>query len=455
MLKTATMATKTHLCKINNKFNHMKKIVLLVVLAFAALYTVAQDEIIQLYIAQKKWDEAKTEVDKLVGNTKLKDKDKATAYFWKLTVYSQLYVDPALSAKYPDAHDQAVDALNKYLALEPDMKQLKLNATGVGNLYSGSFEKGKTYFQNKDWQNAYKYFSEAEVMGDMLLKNKLSASTATLDTITVLYTGYSAQNAQLPDSAVKYYTRLADIKVNEKEYEDIYKYLIQYYSDKKDETNFKKYLALAKEVYPDDNSLWTQFEMQNVTANANMSQLLDKYHQEVAAGGMNEDKYTGYAEAFATNDSAQLAGMDSMQKVRLRLTAAEAFGKAFELNSTMGLYAFNTGVIYYGFFQQLDDRYSNYRGESASLKAKRVEIAKEEMKYADTASQWLEKAYATLKNKQERSRAETTSLNRTVDYLANIYYWERDQTKTIGNPKDYDKYDNLYKKYDAEHNTYK
>jgi hypothetical protein len=32
--------------------------------------------------------------------------------------------------------------------------------------------------------------------------------------------------------------------------------------------------------------------MQNVTANANMSQLLDKYHQDVAAGGMNEDKYT-------------------------------------------------------------------------------------------------------------------------------------------------------------------
>jgi hypothetical protein len=150
-----------------------------------------------------------------------------------------------------------------------------------------------------------------------------------------------------------------------------------------------------------------------------------------------------------------LAGLDSMQKVQLRLTAAEAFGKAFELNNTMGLYAFNTGVIYYGFFQLLDDRYSNYRGESAALKAKRTKVAKEEMKYADTAAQWLEKAYTTLKGKQDRSRAETTSLNRTVDYLANIYYWERDQTKTIGNPKDYDKYDNLYKKYDAEHNTYK
>ena len=66
----------------------------------------------------------------------------------------------------------------------------------------------------------------------------------------------------------------------------------------------------------------------------------------------------------------------------------------------------------------------------------------------------LKKAYNTLKAKQDRSKSETISLNRTVDYLANINYWERDQTKVNGNSKDYDKYDALYKKYDAEHNTY-
>jgi len=435
----------------------MKKVFLSVLLALCTLYTMAQDEIIQLYVAQKKWEEAKTEVDKILANPKTKDKDKQTAYLWKLTVYSQLFVDPALSAKYPDASEQAMDAYNKYVAMDPELKQLKEQSfgAGIGNLYAGSFEKGKTYFQNKDWANAYKSFAQAEKMGNLLLANKLSNSTATIDTITVLYTGYSAQNAQLPDTAVRYYARLADLKVNDPDYEDIYKFIIQYYSDKKDEANFKKYLALAKEAYPNDNSLWTQYEMQNMTSNANLKDLYQKYQQDLAAGSMNEDKYIGYAEAFATNDSAQLAGMDSLQKVQLRMAAAQGFGKAFELNNTNGLYPFNTGVIYYGLFQQLDDRYSAYRGESAALKAKRAEIAKEEMKYADTAAQWLEKSYAVLKEKQNRTRSETASLNRTVDYLANIYYWQRDQTKTNGNSKDYDKYDALYKKYDAEHNTYK
>jgi len=435
----------------------MKKMFLSVVLALCAVYTMAQDEVLQLYIAQKKWEDAKTEVDKMVANPKIKDKDKPTAYLWKLTVYSQLFVDPALTQKYPDANEQALDAYDKYVALDPELKQLKEQnfGVGIGNLYTGSFEKGKTYFQNKDWENAYKYFSEAEKMGNILLTNNLSGSPSTIDTVTVLYTGYSAQNAQHMDVAAKYYARLADVKVSDPDYEDIYKFLIQYYSEKKDEANFKKYLALAKEVYPNDNALWTQYEMQYMTAGANLSELYQKYRQDVAAGGMNEDKYIGYAEAFATNDTAQLAGMDSMQKEQIRLAGAEGFGKAYELNNANGLYPFNAGVIYYGIFQQLDDRYSSYRGESAALKAKRTEIAKEEMKYADTASQWLEKAYTALKAKQERTRSETTSLNRTVDYLANIYYWQKEQTKTTGNPKDYDKYDALYKKYDAEHNTYK
>ena len=65
--------------------------------------------------------------------------------------------------------------------------------------------------------------------------------------------------------------------------------------------------------------------------------------------------------------------------------------KRTELNDTDGLYAFNTGVIYYSIYGELDDRYYANRGEGAALKAKRAEIAKQEMAYADTAAQWLEK----------------------------------------------------------------
>ena len=437
----------------------MKKIVLsIVTLVFFSSYLMAQDEtVVQLYVTQKKYEDAKTQVDKWVADPKLKDKEKPVAYLWKMMVYSDIFVDSSLSTKYPDAGTQAMDAFNQYQALDPSLKMLKDGnfASGVGNLYSGSFNMGKNSFQNKDWENAYKSFAAAGKLGDFLLANKLSASTSTVDTVTVLYTAYSAQNAKMVDTAAANYTRLADLKISGPDYEDIYKFLIEYYSQKKDDANFKKYLAAAKELYPNDNSTWTQYEMGNMTANAKLPDLYQNYLKDAAAGAMNEDKLIGYAEAFATNDQTQLEGLDSITRLNIKLAAAQAFGKAFELNNKNGLYAFNTGVIYYSLYGELDDRYSANRGESAALKAKRAEIGKMEMAYSDTAAQWLEKAYPILKDKQDRTKSETSSLNRLVDYLANIYYWQRDQTKTNGNSKDYDRLDGLYKKYDAEHQTYK
>ena len=436
----------------------MKKVFLSLALTFSFIYLMAQDEtVIQLYVAQKQYEKAKDEVDKWLANPKLKDKDKATAYLWKITVYGQLYADSSLSSKYPDAKDQALDALSKYQALDPTMKEMKDKslAGGIGSIYSASFDKGRVAFQNKDWQNAFKNFSQAQQLGAFLLTNKLSSNASAVDTTTILYTGYAAQNAQLQDSAAKYYGMLADLKIGGKDYEDIYKYLLQYYSEKKDDANFKKYLATANGLYPNDSSTWTQFEMGNMTSNSDLPTLLSQYQKDAAAGTMNEDKYASYGEAFATTDKAQLDKLDSAQKIAMKRTAAEAFSKAFDANNSNGLYAFNTGVIYYGIYSDLDDRYNANRGESAALKAKRKEISSMEMSYADTSSQWLTKAYTALKAKTDRSKTETVSLNRTVDYLANVYYWQRDQTKVNGNNKDYDKFDALYKKYDAEHNTYK
>lgn len=436
----------------------MKRILLSLAFIFSIAYVKAQDTTeIQTAFYVKQYEKAKDLVDKWLSRSNLKDRDKQSALLWKLNVYSQLSVDSSLSAKYPDAASQAMDAFNQYQAMDPSLKQFKSGsfAGGIGNLYAGAFEKGRAAFNAKDWQTAFKNFSQAEHLGEFLIANKLNTNSSTLDTITVLYTGYAAQNSQMVDSALVYYSKLADVKLSGPDYEDIYKYLIQAYSEKKDDANFKKYLAEAKELYPNDASTWTQFEMGNMTSNSDLPTLLNQYQKDVAAGSMNEDKYASYGEAFATNDKSQLDKLDSTQKVNLKLTAAQAFGKAFDLNNSNGLYAFNAGVIYYGIYSDLDDRYHANAGEGAALKATRATIAKQEASYADSASQWLEKAYPILKAKTDRSRSETTSLNRTVDYLANIYYWERDQTKVNGNSKDYDKYDALGKKYDAEHNSYK
>lgn len=437
----------------------MKKIILLIAFSFSLSYLMAQDgDVIALYVQQKKFDKAKEEVDKMVNNPKLKEKDKPTALLWKMYVYGQMYGDSAMGPQNPNADAEALDAFSQYQQIDPSLKQMKEGnfSNGLSSVYNGYIVRGNEYWKNKTWDSAFKYFSKAERLGQVMIDNKMTQSTSTIDTTMVLFTGVAAQNSKQIDSAAKYYARLADLKITGEDYESIYQFLIQYSMDKKDDASFKKYLALAKELYPSNNATWSQYEMSNMTANSSLSELLQKYEQEAAAGSMDEQKIVGYAEAFATNDSAQLKGLDSAQKVQMKLAAARAYGKAFEATSgANGLYAFGAGYYYHYAFETLDDRYHSYTGESAALKAKRDEVAKEEGVYADSSAQWLEKAFTILSAKQDRERLETANLNHTVNFLAQIYLWKRDRTKFGGNSADYDKYDALYKKYDELFNTFK
>src|SRR6266536_2995776 len=105
-------------------------------------------------------------------------------------------------------------------------------------------------------------------------------------------------------------------------------------------------------------------------------------------------------------------------------------------------------------YMPLMQAYYIIRGESASLKAKRDAVVKEQQEYATKSIEWLEKAYNILKAKQNREKNESSSLNRSVDYLANLYLWKRDKSRGT-NTKDYDAFNAKYKIYDSEHDKYK
>lgn len=434
----------------------MKQFILLFFTVLSASSVFAQDyNQVVLNYQLGKIDKAKTELEKLELNPKAKD--KVETVLWQLVINSEIYADSALYIKYPDAEKNALAAFEKYSKAEPALTKLKDAASGgvraVGLLYSQSFNIGKENFIKNDWNKSFTYFAIAEKVGEFINNNGLNENKIAIDTVTVLYTAYAAQNATLYAEATTYYQKLTDLKISGADYEDIYRFLIDYYSKQKDQANFAKYLALAKELYPNDNAMWAQLEMNNMTENTGLSEILDAYRKELSGGTMNEDKYLNYAETFATAKHEDLEKLDSAKQQEIKLAGAEAFSKAFEFGQN-GLYAFNAGVINYSVFGVLDERYLAYRGEAAALKAKRAEIEKEQYKYADESIKWLEQAYTILKAKQDRVKSETSSLNRAVDYLANLYIWKRDKSK-VTTPKDYDIYDAKFKQFDLEHNSFK
>lgn len=432
----------------------MKKVFFFLLLATTTIIGKAQNyTTLMLDFTTNKFEDAKNEVDKLMADSKAKDNPQTL--IWKYNVYSALYADSALRAKYPDAGQQAWDALQQYVAKDPQLTKLKedpYGMTGISKLYTQSFNYGKNDFQKSDWNKSFDDFSFCQQVSEFIGKNGLNTNGKyTIDTTIVLYAGYAAQNAGKQDEAAKRYKALADYKIGDKDMEDIYKYILDYDTKKKDQASFTKYLAIAKELYPNDSAVWSQFEMNYMSSNTNLKDMIEKYKADDASGKLNEDGYITYAEAFAMPDKNQLANLDSAQQAELKLTAADAFVKAFNKNSNNGLYAFNAGVLYYNIFGVLDDRYYNLRGKPDAVK----DVIKQQQEYADKSIEWLEKGYNILKAKQNREKTESASLNRAVDYLANLYAWKRDRSKGTNNAKDYDAYDAKFKQFDSEHDKYK
>src|SRR3954451_3283240 len=238
---------------INYKFQTMKKVFFFLLLATGSIIGKAQNYTpLTLYYTTNKFEDAKNEVDKLMADPKAKDNPQTL--IWKYNVYSALYSDSSLKGKYPDANQQAWDALMQYTSGDPQLTKLKADPygmVGISKLYGQSFNYGKSDFQKSDWNKAFEDFSFCQQVSEFIGKNGLNTNGKyTIDTTIVLYAGYAAQNAGKQDEAAKRYKALADYKIGDKDMEDIYKYILDYESRQKDQASFTKYLAIAKELYP-------------------------------------------------------------------------------------------------------------------------------------------------------------------------------------------------------------
>jgi len=427
----------------------------------------------------RQYDLAKGEIDKLESNPKAQAKPEF--WLWKSKIYATIYKDEALRAKYPGADQVADQAYTKYFQLDPSMKLVdEMGGKDVAfDLYSTSFNQGIRTYNAKKWDSASYFFGRAVDFSNIIFKNKWSSNPTTLfDTTSVLYAGVAAQNAKKSDDAAKYYSILADNKVIGTDYKDIYTYLLVYYANKKEETPFRKYLAIGKELYPKED--WEDYEVDFMNKAYTLQQKADLYAKEDAAGGLSARKYLLFGDLFANIPKEEKASLDSLKLAEYQRKAADAFKKAFNKDNSLSIAAFNVGVIYYNEFVELDDQIvankrtlqqmninkpvekdpkkkaaadAKFKSETDAIKKANADLEKPVAETMDEAITWLEKCYNTLKDKPSRDNTEKNCLNRSIDWLANLYAYKRDKVKGK-DPKAFDTYDAKYKEYDALHGKY-
>ncbi|MFT3903802.1 MAG: hypothetical protein QM727_11560 [Niabella sp.] len=227
----------------------MKRISLLAAIAFFSTVSFAQKyDDIKAFLMMGQLKQAKELLDKK-GDEKFYSKPEGILI--KSYVYSLLALDSAAAADAPKNMATALDAFNQFKEKDPSMKLLEDNTyrNTPYNIYAAYFNTGVKDINDKSYDQAYDKFKKVVDLSDLLISKKIQLP-GPVDTNAVYYAGILAETVKQMDEAVKYNTRLADLKVTGANYETVYQGLVRYYATKNDQANFDKYKALGAQLYP-------------------------------------------------------------------------------------------------------------------------------------------------------------------------------------------------------------
>jgi hypothetical protein len=409
--------------------NVTKRFFLIGLLATTGMGLFAQsvDKAKDLLKANKLAD-AKTEIDKVLAVDK--NQKSGEAWYEKLKIYNALAAKDS-SKTYPDARAQAYEALIKYTEVD-DKKLLLLQMDGykpVNEIYTGYFQVGAADYNAGKYAEALDNFRGAlQTSGFM---NSKGWTTLKMDTTSTLYAGISAEKAGKRDTAAVYYGKLADAKIaniNGSNMIEIYKWLVDYYNQKKDVANTAKYIGLAKEQYPDD-LFWSNTELDNLREKGSKDSLFAKYEEITAHFPKNHLFFFNYGLELYQYASDTSSGHRPANYDSLIAKAQDNLKKCLALQPDYPQAALVLGQISYNAGVDLQGMTKLIKGKGPDDIKKRADLRVAAGKKFDEAIPYFETVDKDLGTKGKLKMDEKTSLKDAYDLLITIYEEKRIKEK--------------------------
>jgi hypothetical protein len=400
----------------------MRKFFLAITFALVVTSTFAQDLLkdVQEKISKGKYDEAKEKLDKFMADPK--NANNANAYYYKGVINNYFVQTDSAGKLTYDASKEAFDAYKKTLQLEPKNLLMTIDQNmGLFQLFDMHYNRGVKAYNNKSYDVAFKSFKEAVEVQDYIRSKSFSLPTYTppaLDTQLLNLTASSAYLAKQQDVAIPYFERIANAKVKgPPEYKEIYALVSQYYLNKKDEASATKYLALGKELYPDED-YWLGLEFGNV---GNDKEAKLKRYEELIT------KYPANASLSLDYAIEQFNHTYVWEKKPADYTARQAklqtiLDKALALNAGNGTAHFIEAQHYYSQIFDLEDAKRSVRGATAADAAKKKDINTQIDKKYDQLMDASQKAFGIWsKDVTTLKMQDKTNYREVTDYLIDYY----------------------------------
>ena len=400
----------------------MRRLLLSALLAasFSGLYAQKLDDV-QENISKGKYDEAKVKIDKILEDPK--NQSNANAWYYKGKVYTELARRDSTGTLNYDAAGQAFDAFKKYQQLEPKNTLMTLDQNvGLFQLYDMYYNRGVAGYNKKDYATAYNHMKGAVDVEEYIASKGFTYNNFSfpkLDTQLINLTASSAYLAKKEDESIPYFQKLADAKLSAKEYKEIYGLIAQYYMNKGDQANADKYLALGKELYPNDQDYWIGIEFGNPGDDkdkrlAKYQQMVQKYPDNYA---LNMDYATELYNYIYASEKKPTDYSQKQQELQTVLT------KTISLNANSALANYVMSQQIYNQIYDLEDAQRAIKGNTPADAAKRKDnIAKMNAKYEELA-QYSQKAFDLYSAETSMKPQDKANLRKVTDQL--IEYYQR------------------------------
>lgn len=439
----------------------MKKLSIFILSLICLSTTIAQPkdlfkEVNTAFFVTKNIEHAKIAIDKVLNDAN--NAKYAEAWLWKTRIESEIINNEALLIKYPTSITTCFEAFKKYEELDNSYTLISDALVGwkpLGSMYDKYYNIGRVGYQAQDWNKAFEYFDKTAYLAKIIMKKDLKKNGGSLDTLPILMSGYSAQNAQKLREALHYYSIAADAKFGGPNDVEMYKYILVGYSDLKDKNKFEKYYELAQKLYPTEN--FEDYKFDFINKNYTIDEKISEYQNLDLLGNMTGKSYLNYGDLFVTATKEEKEALEKTPEklVQLHIKARDAYKKAFTKSNNV-LAAYNAGILYFNDYSDLDDSYrenvrtmqeintskpiekdpkkkaavdAKIKEQLEPLKKANADIEIKILENADQAIEWLEKVYITLKDKTDLPKTEKSSFKNSVKFLGTLFEYKAGKVK--------------------------
>ena len=398
----------------------MKSIVIALIATFFSVSLVAQNiEDIRDLAGKNQWAKAKEQIDKYLAQEK--NTKKGDGFYMKAAIYNAVSRDAALSAQFPNAREEAFNAYKKYLEVDKDAFEGKLNQNAIlFDIASAYLTNASDAFNAKRFDEALAEFQKAEKVQEYIVQKGFTYGNfafAAYDTQLYLNVAASAINAKKEDVAIAYYEKIADRKIKGDSYIEIYRYLVDQYDKKGDKAKMEKYLAIGKELYPEDE-FWCQIGLADVWDDK--PKLFARFDELVNGSCANYMNYYNYAvELFNYNFTQEKRPADFAKleiKIPELIKKAQAIKQTTEANMLMTRY-------YFGHINDLFDAYNAVKGAKPEDVKKKADINTQLNKRYEEMIPYAMAVYNELSGKGTLKTTEKGNMKIALSMI--IEYWER------------------------------